>query len=229
MLRQLRASTRRSFDGVLVNDERFWALRPGSEAFAGLADWPSVEAIDAALSARAGVRFVPARKRPRRHRGPVDLDDLYDAHIVRGEVPTRPCDWHDLLNALVWASFPRAKAALHARQHRAVQAWARERGTMLDDPTVAHLPNARTRELDARALLAEGGVLLLGERRLLFGHAHYEGMALGVPAMIGRVLRLDAGDRGGPEQAVAAADAEFAQRLTGPLAPEDLPRSSTAW
>ena len=129
----------------------------------------------------------------------------------------------------MWAAFPKAKAALHARQHRAVQAWARERSTMLDDHTVDRLPNGRTRELDALALLDEGGVLLLGERRILFGHAHYEGMALGVPAMIGRVLLLDADDPGDPEQAVAAADAAFVRRLAGPLAPEALPRSSTAW
>jgi len=214
---------------MLSSDARFWPLRPAASPFAGLADWPSVEAIDAALSARAGVRFVPAERRPRRQRGPVDLDKLYDAHIVRGEVPTRANDWHDLLNALVWATFPRAKAALHARQHRAVQAWARAHATMLDAHTVAKLPNARTRELDALALLDEGGVLLVGDRSILFGHAHYEGMALGVRAMIGRAVRLDVPDGGETELLVEAADAAFALRLAEPLVPEDLPRASTAW
>ena len=230
MLRGVRAQARRTFDGALFErDLRLWALRPAARAFADVRDWPGVEAIDRALSARAGVRFVPAERRPRRQRGPVDLDKLYDAHIVRGEVPTRANDWHDLLNALVWATFPRAKAALHARQHRAVQAWARTHAMMLDAHTVAKLPNARTRELDALALLDEGGVLLVGDRSILFGHAHYEGIALGVPAMIGRAVRLDVPDEDDPERLVMAADAEFVRRLSEPLVPEDLPRASTAW
>jgi hypothetical protein len=230
VLRRVRARARDGFDGASFEREpRFGPLRAAARAFANLHEWPSVEAIDAALSALAGVRFVQAAKRPRRQRGPVDLDDLYDAHIVRGEVPTRAQDWHDLLNALVWATFPRSKAALHARQHRAVQTWARQQATMLDDHTVERLPNARTRELDALALLDEGGVLLVGGESILFGHAHYEGIALGVPAMIGRGVRLEVERDVDASRFTAAVDAAFARRLAEPLAPEDLPQASTAW
>lgn len=36
-----------------------------------------------------------------------------------GEVETRPGNWHDFLNALVWLRFPHTKAALNARHHAA--------------------------------------------------------------------------------------------------------------
>ena len=39
----------------------------------------------------------------------------------RGEIATRSGDWHDLFNALVWLTFPRAKAALNARHYDAMQ------------------------------------------------------------------------------------------------------------
>jgi len=40
----------------------------------------------------------------------------YEQHIfVTGEVPTRPHDWHDFFNALVWATYPRTKLAMNAR------------------------------------------------------------------------------------------------------------------
>jgi hypothetical protein len=39
----------------------------------------------------------------------------YEEHIFRtGEVSTRENNWHDLFNALVWARFPRLKAAINA-------------------------------------------------------------------------------------------------------------------
>ncbi|MHB1238776.1 MAG: DUF3025 domain-containing protein [Gallionella sp.] len=39
---------------------------------------------------------------------------------LRGEVPTRANNWHDLLNAMVWMTFPRAKAAINARHYDAL-------------------------------------------------------------------------------------------------------------
>lgn len=39
----------------------------------------------------------------------------YEQRIYEtGEVPTRPDNWHDFFNALVWIRFPRTKAALNA-------------------------------------------------------------------------------------------------------------------
>lgn len=39
---------------------------------------------------------------------------------LKGEVPTREHNWHDLLNALVWLTFPKAKAAINARHYQAL-------------------------------------------------------------------------------------------------------------
>ena len=81
--------------------------------------------------------------------------------------------WHDFMNALVWATFPRAKAALHRQQHALYQAWA--------TPGATRLPNARTREQDGLALVDEGGVVILasnaGDLVVPFGHALFEGIA----------------------------------------------------
>jgi hypothetical protein len=87
--------------------------------------WPSLATLDARIAPRTvraggaapGVRFVddPGRSRRPRRGGERTLDSLYDGRIaLRREVPTRSTDWHDLLNALVWASFPRAKWQLLA-------------------------------------------------------------------------------------------------------------------
>lgn len=101
-----------------------------------------------------------------------DVDDSYTAACVRGVVPTRHDNLHDLLNALTWARFPKAKAALCARQVRL----ARERG-VIDGLRV------RTREQDACAMVDEGGMVLGPTTRAIFGHAALE------DAVLGRELR----------------------------------------
>ncbi len=214
-LRLVRAASA-AFDGRFhERDARFGPIARAAAMFADYTDWPEPADLDRALSELAGVRFVPAQRRPRRHRGPVNLGEMYDAHVVRGEVPTREKNWHDFLNALVWATFPRAKAALHARQHRALEEWAKT-GEAPEGDTVRRLPNARTRELDALALIDEGSVLVCDDAKLVFGHALYEGFVLHVPAMISRAVILHG--------KAADADALLTARLAEPLAPDDLPR-----
>jgi hypothetical protein len=138
----------------------------------------------------------------------VDPRRLYDARIALDrEVPTRSACWHDLMNALVWGTFPRSKRALHLRQHQAI----RDRLT----PDARTLPPTRSRELDALALVDEGGVALIArnasqldsfpmrrDRTILgaelasgaveavvFGHAIYESLVLGVrPAVVAAVI-----------------------------------------
>lgn len=39
---------------------------------------------------------------------------------LKGEVQTREHNWHDLLNALVWLTFPKTKTALNARHYQAL-------------------------------------------------------------------------------------------------------------
>lgn len=135
-------------------------LRALAEPLLSGATWPSLEAcsafVEAERRARASelpaVRFAPPSTRSRSQ--PVDIRQLYDGRIaLHGEVPCLGTSYHDLLNVLVWAAFPRAKRALHARQYRALEAWL---------PAHAErLPNRRTREQDALALFDEGGSLLV--------------------------------------------------------------------
>jgi Protein of unknown function (DUF3025) len=127
--------------------------------------WPTLEAYsafaEAARQAQAEelsvVRFAPPTRRTRSQ--PIDVGELYDGRIaLRGEVPCVGTSYHDFLNVLAWAAFPRAKRALHARQYRALTAWL---------PTAsARLPNRRTREQDALALFDEGGSVLVTEPEL---------------------------------------------------------------
>jgi hypothetical protein len=139
---------------------------------------------------------------------------MYDARIVQGVVPTRPGNWHDFLNALVWATFPRAKAALHRRQHALIRSWI--------PPGATRLPNARTREQDALALLDEGGILLLqatGQRAPIpFGHGFFEGLALGTMALVPRGFVLECSELPcTPEARILRADELLAAAVEAPL------------
>jgi hypothetical protein len=192
----------------------FWPLARAARALGEHADFPPVDALARVFAGTPPVKFVQACPR-RGRRAPLDARALYDARITLDRtVPTRERSWHDLMNALVWGTFPGAKLALHARQHRGIT----ERLT----PGTCSLPPTRTRELDALALLDEGGVVVLAQdpqamrealttRRagvlrahiaaataeaVVFGHAIYESLALGVaPAVVAAlVLPRDAGE-----------------------------------
>ena len=53
--------------------------------------------------------------------GKLALEAQYEPRCyLKGEVPTREHNWHDLLNALVWLTFPKAKAAINARHYQAL-------------------------------------------------------------------------------------------------------------
>ncbi len=66
----------------------------------------------------AAVRFVPAGDNALRQFG---LE--YEASIYReGLVPTRPDNFHDLFNALVWMAFPQTKAILNRLHYREMTA-----------------------------------------------------------------------------------------------------------
>jgi Protein of unknown function (DUF3025) len=142
----------------------FWPLAGAARAFREHHDWPLLEDFDAlyARQTQAAVGCEPlrfcanVRKQDKREAGRVVLSALYDARITLGaEVPTRERDWHDLLNALCFATFPRSKRALHARQYRVLAARI--------EPDATRLPGARTKEQDALTLFDEGGVVLAAE------------------------------------------------------------------
>ena len=172
------------------------------------AEFPPVEWFNRVFDAEPAVRFVLAAPRPRRRgrrKEAIDPSALYDARItVDRLVPSRADSWHDLMNALVWGTFPRAKSALHARQHRAIEARI--------EPGARTLPPSRTRELDALALLDEGGVVLPAgdpSAPIVFGHAIYESLALGIRPAVVAAIELAVPGKGkgtdkGPGDAVAA-------------------------
>jgi hypothetical protein len=125
----------------------FEPLRPALAALPA-GRWPThaeLTALAHGVTTSRGMplRFVSPREhtdRERRH---------YEAHIAQtGAVETRPENWHDLFNALVWIAFPRAKAAINA-QHAAI---LEERG--------AEEAKRRSPERDALTLFDEGGVIV---------------------------------------------------------------------
>jgi hypothetical protein len=123
------------------------------------------------------VRFVPPR--------PDGL--VYECRIWdSGEVETRPDNWHDFFNALVWLSFPQTKIAVSAAHMRAMQAPGAARGTTRD--ALTHFDECGIGVLSTQPELLD---LLRGfrwkelfvERRedvkrcmrfVIFGHATYE-------------------------------------------------------
>jgi hypothetical protein len=223
----------RSLRRAVPFDSRFlerhpllWPLARAATAFAGHADWPAVDSWRAVFAdARTPpIGFAAAAPPPRRRpRPPRSVATLYDSTIVeRGVVPSRERHWHDFANALVWGTFPHAKAALHRRQGALVAARI--------DPARPRLPAHRSREQDGLAMIDEGGVVALtapaAELWLVFGHAVHEGFVLGVRGMTARLVRL-------PVPALAAdpiaqADAALATALADPTfstLPSSLPRA----
>jgi hypothetical protein len=200
----------------------FWPIAPAAATFEGFTRWPEPEELSCLFEGDAPVRFVPAAPRARRGRR-LGASERYDALITeRRIVPTRRGSWHDLLNALVWATFPRAKLALHARQHRAI--------TSRIGPDL-RLPGGRTRDQDAVAMLDEGGVVLPHRDEdtrspIVFGHAIYERLVCD-----GRVTLWAAAIRApidvepnAPDECIRLADATLHALLSSSteMKPEDM-------
>lgn len=187
----------------------FWPIARAAAKLEGFTRWPEPEELVSLFEGDAPVRFERAAPRARRGRR-LGASERYDALITeRRIVPTRRGSWHDLLNALVWATFPRAKLALHARQHRAISA---RLGPDL------RLPGGRTRDQDAVAMLDEGGVVLVerdGEAScpVVFGHAIYERIVCDGAVNLWTVAVAARTDLppGDPRANVEAADATLAE------------------
>jgi len=196
----------------------FWPIARAAQTLERFEQWPLPGELTRAFG-DLPVRFeIPASK-PRRSRAPANA--RYDARIaVDRVVPTRARSWHDLLSALVWATFPRAKLALHERQHKMI-------GARLGPDL--RLPGARTREQDAVAMLDEGGVVLLRARGascpVIFGHAIYEGLVCAGPPNVRAAAYVVELDSIAPDarSRIAIADAALAALLSreGPIARAD--------
>jgi len=205
---------------------------PLRSAFARLPTdrWPSHAELTALAAGATTSRGMPlsfvaprAQAEPERRHYELRIADT-------GQVETRPGNWHDLFNALVWITFPRAKAALNA-QHAAI---LEERG----EAEARH----RSPERDALTLFDEGGVVVLSSdpslsalipafewkalfwnrraeleekmRFLVFGHACYEQALQPYKGMVAKTVILGMGDEGrgtGEGRLLLQADAMLAR------------------
>jgi hypothetical protein len=98
------------------------------------------------------LRFVPQAQ------GRMGFESQYEPRCyLTGEVQTRPENWHDLFNALVWLTFPKAKAAINARHYQALSAKHdssnSQRGKVRDTATL--LDESGVIVVCANAVLAE--------------------------------------------------------------------------
>lgn len=145
-----------------------WALAAGrlaSPLYAPLAPalarlpegrWPTHEELTAAAAGVTTSRGMPVRFVAPRASGDAERR-YYELQVAAsGEVQTRAENWHDLFNALVWISFPEAKAAINA-QHAAI---LEERGELES--------RRRSPERDALTLFDEGGVAIASSEPALF-------------------------------------------------------------
>ena len=126
---------------------RMFSLVPLHSAISrlGADGFPTLHDCNALLAARQpaitvhsghSLRFVPQEY------GKLSFEAQYEPRCyLKGEVPTRANNWHDLLNALVWLTFPKAKAAINTRHYRALTeedntARRSQRGTVRDTNTL---------------------------------------------------------------------------------------------
>ena len=147
---------------ALLQSPLFAPLRPILAGIAG-DGFPTLQDCNALLDAAAGcesgsspitvqsgarLRFVPQEF------GKLPFEKQYEPRCyLNGEVPTRADNWHDLFNALVWLTFPKAKAAINARHYHALM----EQGEVGDVATGSERGAVR----DVNTLLDESGVIVV--------------------------------------------------------------------
>ena len=104
---------------------------------------------------------------PVRFVAPGAKDAYYELKVFRtGEVETRPDNWHDFFNALVWLAFPRSKARINAMHAAEMAREKGQRGPLRDLLTVFDEGGALVECADAE-LLAQ---LRRGQWKTLFWH-----------------------------------------------------------
>ncbi|HKW37035.1 MAG TPA: DUF3025 domain-containing protein [Burkholderiales bacterium] len=161
---------------------RPWLLRLAPGAFPRIEDLNALTGPSVVSGGGAPIRFTPPL--PRRERSTSYEIRIFDT----GEVQTRPQNWHDLFNALVWLAFPRTKAVLnrHHRDEIVARRGEPQRGTARDVLTLFDEGGIVVASADAKlsALLRDfrwkdlfwthrariGGSM----RFHVFGHAIYE-------------------------------------------------------
>jgi Protein of unknown function (DUF3025) len=135
---------------IFDSSPAFEALRPAARRL-GFTEWPGIKRLNGAF-AFAGIATgdgCPARLvLPGTHSTAAYEERAFGT----GEILHREHDWHDLFNALVWLTLPRAKAALNARHVEELE---------------QEMPGQRGRVRDALTLLDEDGVIVASSDREL--------------------------------------------------------------
>lgn len=137
---------------ALLHSPLFTPLHPVLARLAS-AQFPSMRDFNTLLAACQpplgvqlghNLRFVPQES------GRLGFEAQYEPRCyLSGEVQTRPDNWHDMFNALVWLTFPKAKAAVNTRHYQAL--------TNKPDPG----DSQRGRVRDMATLLDESGVIVV--------------------------------------------------------------------
>ena len=168
--------------------------------------WPNTEVLNH-VAADTGRRIVNARGERLRFvpaaasTGAVDFESVT---FERSEVRVRAIDWHDLLNALAWMTFPTAKAALNARHAEAIAAEqggprssVRDALTHFDEDGVVVLSadpalTGLVRDFAWKELFwHRADEVRRSMRFLIFGHALYEKALRPFVGMTGKALLFD--------------------------------------
>jgi hypothetical protein len=139
---------------------------------------------------------------------PPQADGLgYERRIWdQGEVETRPDNWHDFFNALVWLAFPMAKGALNARHIREMAVAEEGRGVARDAMT--HFDECGLVVVSADAALLESlrgfqwkelywerrAEVLEAMRFFVFGHATYEQLLAPFRGLTAKAVLYEVGE-----------------------------------
>ena len=106
-----------TWNAGFVQPPPFAHLAPWAEQLAG-PGWPRLSHLNRLAEAADLRNAYGLALRFQRQESRCGQRD-YEAGILKsGVVPTRENNWHDLLNALCWLAFPRAKAALNLVQRQ---------------------------------------------------------------------------------------------------------------
>jgi len=165
---------------------------PDAQALAGLATRFPIHTENGRR-----VNFVPPRP-----------DGLaYECRIWEsGDVETRPDNWHDFFNALVWLSFPKTKIAVSAAHMRAMQAPGEARGmvrdalTHFDECGIVVLSSKPAlldllRDFQWKSLFVDHRAEVVECMRfVIFGHATYEQLLKPFRGLTAKAVLYDVGD-----------------------------------
>jgi hypothetical protein len=144
---------------TLLQSALFTPLHPAVACLAST-QFPTLDELNERLLAQpifvqngAGLHFVAQGV------GKLAFEAQYEPRCyLTGEVQTRTDNWHDLLNALVWLTFPKAKAAINARHYQALM---EEQQTLMGPVALPATSSERGAVRDTNTLLDESGVIVV--------------------------------------------------------------------